>query len=211
MATHYSTPAWKIPWTQSTGSQRVRHDLTFTFSLYQCGRGTSTIVQWLTHSPGTWTRSLQHICIKPWLFVYFPQSQTPLRDWAHTTSSWYTGPLKDRPPSHPSLYVPHAFHFFTLGFEVASLVALLVKNLPAMWETWVWSLGWDDPLEKGKATHSSILAWEFHGLESPWGCQESDTTERLSLSQIIYKPRFFFNRQTNGIIWNQENFILFMF
>ena len=43
----------------------------------------------------------------------------------------------------------------------ASLVAQLVKNPPAMWETWVPSLGWEDPLEKGKATHSSILAWRF--------------------------------------------------
>ena len=60
-------------------------------------------------------------------------------------------------------------------------VAQLVKNLPAMWETWVRSLGWEDPLEKGKATHSSILAGEFHGLYSPWGCKESNTTERLSL------------------------------
>ena len=41
----------------------------------------------------------------------------------------------------------------------ASLVAQLVKNLPAMQETWVRSLGWKDPLEKGKANHSSILAW----------------------------------------------------
>ena len=38
-------------------------------------------------------------------------------------------------------------------------MALLVKNLPTMWETWVWSLGWEDNLEKEKATHSSILAW----------------------------------------------------
>ena len=42
--------------------------------------------------------------------------------------------------------------------KLSSLVAQMVKNLPAMWETWVWSLGWEDPLEKGKATHSSILA-----------------------------------------------------
>ena len=41
----------------------------------------------------------------------------------------------------------------------ASLVAQLIKNLPAMWETWVQSLGWEDPLEKEKATRSSILAW----------------------------------------------------
>ena len=43
-------------------------------------------------------------------------------------------------------------------FPWASLVAQLVKNLPAMWETWAASLGWEDPLEKEKATHSSILA-----------------------------------------------------
>ena len=43
----------------------------------------------------------------------------------------------------------------------ASLVAQLVRNLRAMWETWVRSLGWEDPLEKGKATHSSILAWRI--------------------------------------------------
>ena len=47
----------------------------------------------------------------------------------------------------------------------ASLVAQLVKNLPAVWETWVQSLGWEDALEKGKATHSSILAWR---MGSPW-------------------------------------------
>ena len=58
----------------------------------------------------------------------------------------------------------------------ASLVAQLVKNPPAMRETWVRSLGREDPLEKGKATHSSILAEEFHGLYSPWGLKESDTT-----------------------------------
>ena len=48
---------------------------------------------------------------------------------------------------------------YPLQYSGASLVAQLVKNPPAMWETWVRSLGWEDPLEKGKATHSSILAW----------------------------------------------------
>ena len=52
---------------------------------------------------------------------------------------------------------------YPLQFSWASLVAHLVKNLPTMWETWVRSLGWEDPLEKGKATHSSILAWRI-----PW-------------------------------------------
>ena len=62
----------------------------------------------------------------------------------------------------------------------ASLIAPLVKNPLTMQETWVRSLGWEDPLEKGKATHSSILAWRVPWT-SPWGRKESGTTERLSL------------------------------
>ena len=49
-------------------------------------------------------------------------------------------------------------------------------------ETWVWSLGWEDPLKKGKSTYSSILAWRIPWLYSPWGHKESDTTEWLSHS-----------------------------
>ena len=52
---------------------------------------------------------------------------------------------------------------YPLQCSWVSLVAELIKNLPAMWKTWVRSLGWEDPLEKGKATHSSILAWRI-----PW-------------------------------------------
>ena len=58
----------------------------------------------------------------------------------------------------------------------ASLIAQLVKNPPAVQETWVWSMGWEDPLEKGNATHSSILAWSTPWtIYSPWGHKESDT------------------------------------
>ena len=60
-------------------------------------------------------------------------------------------------------------------------MAQLVKNLPAMRETWFQSLGWEDPLEKEKATHSSILAWKI-----PWGLKELDMTEWLSLHIYIY-------------------------
>ena len=49
----------------------------------------------------------------------------------------------------------------------ASQLAQTVKNLPAMWETWVRSLGQEDPLEKGMATHSSILAWRISWTEEP--------------------------------------------
>ena len=66
-------------------------------------------------------------------------------------------------------------------YSWASLVAQLVKNPPAMWKTWVRSLGWEDPLEKGKATRSSVLAWRIP-WRSPWGCRELDMTEQLALS-----------------------------
>ena len=49
----------------------------------------------------------------------------------------------------------------------ASLVAQRLKRLPPMWETWVQSLGWEDPLEKEMATHSSTLAWEIPWMEDP--------------------------------------------
>ena len=62
-------------------------------------------------------------------------------------------------------------------------MAQRVKRLPAMWETWVRSLGREDPLEKEMETHSSILAWKIPWTEEPgagyrpWGRKESDTTE----------------------------------
>ena len=59
-----------------------------------------------------------------------------------------------------------------------SLVAQMVKNQPAMWETWARSLGWEDPLEEGMATHSSILAWRIPWTEKPGtvhGVTESQT------------------------------------
>ena len=70
---------------------------------------------------------------------------------------------------------------YPLQYSWAFLVAHLVKNPPAMWETWVQPLGWKDFLEKEMVpTPFSILAWRI-----PWiihGCKESDTTEQLSLS-----------------------------
>ena len=62
---------------------------------------------------------------------------------------------------------------YPLQHSRASLMAQLVKNLPAMRETWVRSLGWEDPLEKGKATHSSIgkgYPLQYSGLENSMGC-----------------------------------------
>ena len=70
---------------------------------------------------------------------------------------------------------------YPLQYSWASLVAQLVKNLPTMQETWVQSLGWEDPLEKGKLPTPVFWPGEFHGLPSPWGHKELDTTEQLSL------------------------------
>ena len=74
-----------------------------------------------------------------------------------------------------------------------SLVAQTVRNLPAMQETWVWSLGGEDPLEKGMATHCSILAWEIPWQRNLagynlWGCKELVTSERLTLSLSLLSP-----------------------
>ena len=74
---------------------------------------------------------------------------------------------------------------YPVQYSWASLVAQMVKNLPAMQGTWVQPLGWEDPLEEDMGTPLSILAWRIptdRGLEgySPSGCKESDTTERLS-------------------------------
>ena len=76
-----------------------------------------------------------------------------------------------------------------LHFLMASLVAQRLQRLPAMQETRVRPLGWEDPLEKETATHSSTLAWRIPWREEPgglWGCKESDTTEQLWLN-IIHK------------------------
>ena len=67
----------------------------------------------------------------------------------------------------------------------ASLVAQMVKNPSAMWETWARSLGWEDPLEEGMAPTPVLLPGKSHEQRSlaghsPWGRKESDTTERLS-------------------------------
>ena len=59
------------------------------------------------------------------------------------------------------------------GGVQASLEAQTLKNPPVMWETWVGSLGWEDPLEEEKATHSSILAWRIPWREEPGGLQFS--------------------------------------
>ena len=76
-----------------------------------------------------------------------------------------------------------------------------VKNLPAIQRTWVHSLGQKDPLEKGMATHSTVLAWRIHGQRSlvgynPWGHKDSDMTEQLTqparIKVNIFSPLIYY-------------------
>ena len=108
---------------------------------------------------------------------------------------------------------------------VTSLVAEMVKHLPIMWETWVWSLGQEDPLEKEIATHSSTLPGKSHGQRSLvgyilWGCKELDTTEWLRLlwsgtgggklngnrvaSDSVYKGYLIFMGELGGLLWSKR-------
>ena len=82
-------------------------------------------------------------------------------------------------------------------------MAQLVKNLHAVWDTWVRSLGWEDSLETGKATHSSILDWRIIWT-SPWGHKELDTTEQLSLSLSLVE-------KDTDILFRKEKKNLIMF
>ena len=69
--------------------------------------------------------------------------------------------------SQPLWWLGSWLYWYHYDPRRASLVARMVKNLPAVWETWVRSLGQEDPLEKGMATHSSILAWRIPWTEEP--------------------------------------------
>ena len=92
------------------------------------------------------------------------------------------------------------FSHFLLGMSVviwASLVAQMVKNLPAMQETWIRSLGWEDPLKKGKATHSRILAWRIPWTVLVRGIKKNQTrlsnfcfllTRASLIAQLVKKP-----------------------
>ena len=100
-----------------------------------------------------------------------PASAGDIRDWSSIPGSGRS---------------PAGGHGNPLQCSWASLVAQLVKNPPAMWETSIQSLGWEDPLEKGKPTHSSVRAWRIPLDRGAWratvqrGCKESGTTECLS-------------------------------
>ena len=109
--------------------------------------------------------------------------QTRILEWVSISFSNNAG----NPGSIPGLgRSPGEWIGYPLQYSWASLVAKMIQNPPAMWETWVPSLGWEDPLEKGKERLPTpghpFWPREIHGLYSLWGCKELDMTEQLSLS-----------------------------
>ena len=151
MAPHSSTLAWKIPWMEEPRRlnpwDRWLSDFTFTFHVHALEKEMAThasILVWRipgTGEPGGLPSTGLHRVEHDW---------SDLAAAAAYTKNIFVIFMK--------LIIIWAFCILW-----ASLVVQLVKSLPAMWETWVWSLGWEDPLEKGTFTHSSILAGQI-----PW-------------------------------------------
>ena len=175
MAIHSSTLAWRIPWReepgrlQSMGSQRVGHDWATSLHFMHL---------YVLPSQLSWWR----ICLQcrrprfdPWV------GKIPWRRERLPTSVFWPGEFHGvcSPWGHKEsdtteqLSVTHSGTY--MGFQVAQLV----KNLPAMQETWVRSPGREDPLEKGMATHSSILAWEILWTQESGGLQSMGSSQRV--------------------------------
>ena len=88
---------------------------------------------------------------------------------------------------------------YPLQYSWASLAAQLVKNPPAMQETWVWSLGWEDPLEKEKYTHSSILAWRIPWTVSSMGSQRV----AHGWATFTLTPHIILQHDTSSVVWQK--------
>ena len=145
MATHSSILAWKIPWTekpdrlQSKGLQRVGHD---------------------------WS-DLACMCAYPYPLTHLrPKSGFPGRSASKECAK--SACNAGDPGSIPGLGRSHREGIgYPLQYSWASLVVQSVKNPPTMRETWVWSLGWEDPPEEAMTSNSSILTWRIPWTEEP--------------------------------------------
>ena len=121
-------------------------------------------------TPGSSVPGILQASILKWVAMPSSRESSQPRDWTCVPLyflHWQQGSLPLTPPGKPS--TNYIWYY---------LVAQTVKCLPAMRETWVQSLGWENPLEKEKAAHSSTLAWKIPWTVSPWSRKESDMTER---------------------------------
>ena len=159
-----------MPFKKSSRMQNLSDYIVFLFKLLD---GIPFFVVWKSSSL-TWCSDptfFFHLMV-PQLSLASPHSSHPLLLWFRCLSFIWSYSYCFRHQAfaafHPTLFLSFYHSLW------ASLIAQLVKNLPAMLETWVSSLGWEDPLEKGKATHSSILFWRI-----PW-----TTVHGIAKSQI---------------------------
>ena len=147
IATHSSMFAWKIPWTEEPGGyspcdHRVGHNWACTHKVNK-----------------TWT-ALLSLCYSFW-YLHACILVSLEEKWGRESNICCVF------ATCQTLYLLMIlFSVHSILFRV-SLVAWLVKNLPVMRDTWVRSLGWEDTLEKGMATHPSILGWRITGTEEP--------------------------------------------
>ena len=169
---------------------------------------------WPQGASWNYTSHLKNFRYQPWIFIgrTDAEAEAPIL-WPTASKSWPIGKGPDAGKDwrqeekgvreHEMVVWHHRLngHEFeqTLG---TSLVAQMVKHLPTMRETWVQSLGREDPLEEEMATHSNTLAWKTPGWKSlasysPWGRKESDTIEWLTGRQ--WKTRKSIKLQSMGL------------
>ena len=147
---------------------------------------TSDLLSSLAHEENVRQKECLHV-LNRWPLSVVPPTQTSSTLETPIPAGW--GAVSERQTSPP--YVQVEFQSYTR----ASLVAQTVKNLPTTRETWLQSLGWENPLEKGMATHSSILAWRIPWTEAPGGLQSTgsqrvghDCVMPLSLFHQCWNP-----------------------
>ena len=113
--------------------------------------------------------------MKP-VLIYYSENSRVLRNYAKSLLpvlyKW----------NNKGWMIAHLLTIWLTEYPKRTCVAQLVKNPPAMRETWVRSLGWEDPLERGRVPTPVFWPEKFHGLYSPWSRKESDRTEKLLLS-----------------------------
>ena len=156
MAPHSSTLAWKIPWMEEPGGLQSMRSLK------------------VGHD---WVTSLS-------LFTFHALEKEMV---THSSVLAWRIPGTGEPGGLPSMGSHRVRHYWSdleanMDLNWASLVAQMVKNLPAKQETWVWSLGQEDSLEKGMDTHSSILAWRIPWTEEPGGLESMRLQSQTRLS-----------------------------
>ena len=174
MATHSTVLAWRIPWTkpgrlQSIGLHRVEQDWS--------DLPTNPPFRKLKRCRNLWPPELRTSPSRPLIILHeckcIHKIYSIICDFLH---KWHHAEHILRQLKF--LLNKHVFGFTSPAAVNSGLPGgSVVKNLPAMQEMWVWSLDWKDPLEKGMASHSSILAWEIPWVEEPGGLQSMESQE----------------------------------